>query len=271
MSANMMLHLQTVPARNGLLWIRHAFKVWQRKPLALTGLYALIWFTSTLIVLFVPVLGPFLATAAAPLISLGFMLATHLVLQSQAPTAAVFLAPLRLTAERRKTQLKVCLAYLGAAFGLALLIYASNMELLTQLGKTLTEQLGKQDPDPVALNDTLRAVITSPVGFWTGLGFLLLCIPFWHTSALVHWGGQGVMQALFSSTLGVVRNAGAFGLYGLGWAAIWGLMWLLSQVLPGIIMAPLALIPPTLFYASLYFTFIDCFMFGAPRDLLSKP
>jgi hypothetical protein len=25
----------------------------------------------------------------------------------------------------------------------------------------------------------------------------------------------------------------------------------------------------TVFYASLYFTFIDCYMFGAPKDILS--
>jgi hypothetical protein len=27
----------------------------------------------------------------------------------------------------------------------------------------------------------------------------------------------------------------------------------------------------TVFYASLYFSFVDCFMFGAPQDLLDEP
>lgn len=270
MSVNMMLHLQTVPARNGLLWVRHAFKVWQRKPLAVTGLYAFIWLTSTLVLLFVPVVGPFVVIAAAPLISLGFMLSTHLILQSQTPTVAVFLAPLKLTAERRKTQLAVCIAYLGATLALGTLVYLFNAELLAQSAKALSDQLAKTEPDTKAIQEIFRTLIFSPIGFWGPLGFLALCIPFWHTAALVHWGGQGLMQALFSSTLGIVRNFGAFALYGLGWLGVWGVMYLFSLVLPEFIMIPLALIPPSLFYASLYFTFIDCFMFGAPRDLLSK-
>ena len=31
------------------------------------------------------------------------------------------------------------------------------------------------------------------------------------------------------------------------------------------------LIMSTVFYASLYFSFVDCFMFGAPQDVLSEP
>jgi len=30
------------------------------------------------------------------------------------------------------------------------------------------------------------------------------------------------------------------------------------------------LILSTVFYASLYFSFVDCFMFGAPQDLLDN-
>ena len=37
----MQLHLQDVPPRNGRLWIRHGFKVFQRQPLALAGLFGM--------------------------------------------------------------------------------------------------------------------------------------------------------------------------------------------------------------------------------------
>ena len=47
----------------------------------------------------------------------------------------------------------------------------------------------------------------------------LLSVPFWHAPALVHWGGQGVAQALFSSTLALWRNKAAFALNGLLWFA----------------------------------------------------
>jgi hypothetical protein len=38
-------------------------------------------------------------------------------------------------------------------------------------------------------------------------------VPFWHAPGLVHWGSQGVGQALFSSTLAVWRCRGAFVVY----------------------------------------------------------
>ena len=42
------------------------------------------------------------------------MLATHLVLQQKTPTASVFIAPLKLTPERRRSQLMLCFGYAGA-------------------------------------------------------------------------------------------------------------------------------------------------------------
>jgi len=34
-----------------------------------------------------------------------------------------------------------------------------------------------------------------------------------------------------------------------------------------LVLMPMGLLMTTVFYASLYFTFIDCFMFGAPKEL----
>ena len=52
----MILHLQSVPPRNGLLWVRHGLKVLQRKPIALIGLFALFMLVSSVLQL-VPLLG----------------------------------------------------------------------------------------------------------------------------------------------------------------------------------------------------------------------
>ncbi|MBW8843363.1 MAG: hypothetical protein JF607_00110, partial [Burkholderiales bacterium] len=41
----------------------------------------------------------------------------------------------------------------------------------------------------------------------------------------------------------------------------------LTQFAPMVLMA-VSLILSTVFYASLYFSFVDCFMFGAPPSLL---
>ncbi|MBN8510527.1 MAG: hypothetical protein J0L57_18190 [Burkholderiales bacterium] len=45
-------------------------------------------------------------------------------------------------------------------------------------------------------------------------------VPFWQAPPLVYWQGQGVAQALFSSTLALWRRKGAFAVYALAWFAV---------------------------------------------------
>jgi len=96
----------------------------------------------------------------------------------------------------------------------------------------------------------------------------LLSVPFWHAPALVHWGRHGVGKALFSSTVAVWRNRGAFAVYSLVWFAVIMLFALLANLVFGLLgqtqlvalaAMPASLIFSTVFYASLYFTFTDCF------------
>lgn len=273
---SMTLHLQTVPARNGLLWIRHGFKVLQRRPLAMSGLFAL-FLLSGFALLLLPMVGPVLLLMSLPLLSLGFMLATHQVLQDQTPTLAVFLAPLKLTAERRRSQLALCGAY---AFATVLVMFASNW-VDGGAFDALQTLLAQPQQGDAAYERAVEAALTDPRLFWgmvTRLSLAaLVSVPFWHAPALVHWSGQGALQSLFSSTLGVWRNRSAFALNALAWGALLIGMGLatsllvavlgLPQLLPMLAM-PLGLFISSAFYASLYFTFVDCFMFGAPGDLL---
>jgi hypothetical protein len=99
----------------------------------------------------------------------------------------------------------------------------------------------------------------------------LLAIPFWHAPALVHWGGQGAAQALFSSTVAIWRNKGAFTVYMLAWIGVVLAFGAATSVLFGLAgqprLAAVALMPASLlfstaFYASLWFTFADCFGTG---------
>ncbi len=94
-----------------------------------------------------------------------------------------------------------------------------------------------------------------------------LAVPFWHAPALVHWGQQGWAKSLFFSTIGIWRNRGAFMLYGLAWAGVGFGFMMVSAI--GIALfgpqsyayigTPLMLALVTVFYASLWFTFDDCF------------
>lgn len=270
----MQLHLQDVPARNGRLWIRHGFKVFQRQPLALAGLFGIYLFAS-FVAMMIPGVGMVLSIASLPLLSLGFMLATHLVLQQKTPTASVFIAPLKLTAERRRSQLMLCFGYAGALLVISLLANwldgGAMSEALRQIGE-------KAD------TETLERSAADPRLFWgavTRMGLVgLLSVPYWHAPALVHWGGQGVAQALFSSTLALWRNKAAFAVNLLLWGAL--LMAIASSVslvfallglasIAPLVLMTIGLILSTVFYASLYFSFVDCFMFGAPQDVLSEP
>lgn len=273
MNLNMQLHLQDVPARNGRLWIRHGFKVFQRQPLALSGLFGLFLFAG-FVAMLIPGAGLLLTMAALPLLSLGFMLATHLVLQKKTPTAGVFIAPLKLTAGRRRSQLLLCLGYAGAMLLIGLAADWIDGGSTRDLQKLVADN---------ADADAIANAATDPRLFWglaARMGLMgLLSVPYWHAPALVHWGGQGVAQALFSSTLALWRNKAAFAVNMLLWAAllmgvasvvslVFALLGL-AQAAPVALMA-LGLMLSTVFYASLYFSFVDCFMFGAPQDVLDE-
>lgn len=271
---NMQLHLQDVPARNGRLWIRHGFKVFQRQPLALAGLFGLFLFAGFVVVL-IPGIGLLVTMASLPLLSLGFMLATHLVLQKKTPTVSVFVQPLKLTPERRRSQLMLCFGYAGAMLVIGLLADWIDGGSTRELQQLIADN---------ADNEAITNAATDPRLFWglaTRLGLMgLLSVPYWHAPALIHWGGQGVAQALFSSTLALWRNKAAFLLNMLLWAGllmavassvslVFGVLGL-AQFAPVVLMTT-GLIMSTVFYASLYFSFVDCFMFGAPQDVLSEP
>lgn len=270
----MQLHLQQVPTGNGRLWIRHGFKVFRRQPLAFSGLLGLALFASVLLGA-LPFVGPMLALMAVPVCSLGFMLATHLALQRKMPSVEVFIAPFKLTRERRRHQLALCTGFALAMLLILLLADQIDGEVTREL-----MELMKHD----ANSDAIAAVAADPRLIWgfatRAIGMTLLSIPYWHAPALVHWGGQSAPQALFSSTLALWRNKGAFALNALLWAALMlacsGAISLVFGLLGLLQFAPLAsiacfLVLATVFYASLYFSFVDCFMFGAPPSLLDDP
>jgi hypothetical protein len=106
----------------------------------------------------------------------------------------------------------------------------------------------------------------------------LLSAPFWHAPALVHWGGQSLGQALFSSCLAVWRSKAAFALYMVGWfllivlfgvgsALVFSLLGL--RQLAGLAALPAGLLFSTVFYISLLFTFNDSF--GATASATPPP
>jgi hypothetical protein len=263
----MALQLKTVEASHGARWIRDALRLFARRPLAFTALFAVFLF-SALLVSLVPLLGGLVQMMALPLLSLGFMVASQSALLDGPVHPRQFLEPLRADPARRRSLLILCLIY-GVGVLLILL-------LVDQISNSAFSRLQQLLPKGEAAQAQIDAILSEP-GVATGalLALVLgmgISVPFWHAPALVHWGGHRVGQALFSSTLAVWGSKGAFFVYAMGWLVMILLFGIATALLLGLLgMAQLAgllglpagLVFSALFYISLLFTFNDSFS-GTP-------
>lgn len=257
------MKLQLVPANRGALWVRQGFAVFFSRPLAFFGLFG-VMLLGMVVSQLLPWIGSVLFWASLPLVTLGFMLATHQVLQGRFPTPSVFIAPLRGEPVRARA-----LWQLGALYAVSMLIVMA-VHAWIDGGRMVDLQTaatsGKATPESIAplLADTRLQLSL----LWFAGAASLLSLPFWHAPALIYWGGQPVGKALFFSTVACWRNKGAFTVYALtGLAAVTAFAVLSSLVLAllgqpnlaALIMMPAVLVFTVVFYASLFFTFADCF------------
>lgn len=265
----MSIRILDAGARDGAAWVSRAFALFLQKPLALSALFALFLFAA-LVFLVLPYIGPVMLLMAMPLLGLGFMIASRSALAGGPVHAGQLLEPLRGgspgAVARRKQLLLLCSAF---AVGTALVMLASDaldggafekLQILLASGRTEASQ------------KEIDALLGEP-GLLNGMllrlgGTALLSIPFWHAPALVWWQGQGVAQALFSSTLAVWRNRGAFVVYVLAWTVTIVIFGIVAGGLFALIGAPqlvtIAAVPAglmfsTAFYVSLIFTYQGCF------------
>jgi hypothetical protein len=256
------LTLRSVPASTGVAWVRQGFATLARRPMPFVGLVSGFVFSMALSIRFPWLL--ILLVALLPMISLGFMNATRLAHDGQTSTLAAFLAPWRPGHAQSRALLRMTLAYVAASVIAGLI---SSFVYGDSFG-ALVEAETSEKPNPGAIAERLADPrLTSGMLVQLGLA-TLLSVPFWHAPALIWWGGQGLAQALFSSTLACWRNRGAFVVYGLSFAGLVFLFTLLGGLLLGLLGAgpvaamlamSISLVIPAAFYASLYFTFDGCF------------
>jgi hypothetical protein len=258
------MKLQLAAPTRGAVWVRQGFAVFFKQPLAFSAVFAALMFALFVLAL-LPLVGTFLLLAGLPLATLGFMVATRTASRGRSPLPVAFTEPLR----SGKARL-VALAQLGLGYAVAtLLIMAFSdfadggaLDALFQVlgdAKTPAEQIAGQLRSPqLQFGLALRCGLAAA-----------LSLPFWHAPALVHWGGLGASKALFFSSVACWRNKGAFAVYALTWAGVILSMSLVVNLLLlaigqvrllGLLAMPASLLFSTVFYASLYFTFADCFM-----------
>lgn len=268
----MKLHLHRVEARQGATWVKQGWLVFRRAPLPLTALLASFFVAAALLgLLGLP--GAALALALAPLLNLVFMLASHQVVQGRPVRLGLWLQPLRLAPDRSRNQLRLGLIFLVCAGGVLWLLSGVDAAAQQRLADAMAQLQQAKPADEAAAREALSAAMADPdllQGNLLRLGAaLLLSLPFWHAPALVHWGGHGPLQALFGSCVGLWHNRAAYAVHGLVWlglmAAAGGLLGLLLALVPMLavmLVTPLSLLAATVFYAGLYFSFMDSFRFN---------
>jgi hypothetical protein len=264
------LHIRHAPAARGVAWVTQSFALFFKHPLGFS-LLLMLFLGAVLLLVLLPLVGPLLLVAAMPLLTLGFAAATRAALAGKPVHAGHLIEALGAgaPASRRLTLLRLCLVYTALTALVMLLAQAvdgGGFERLHTLMTAKRTDATRQQIDALLAEPRLRNGMALRL-----LLLSALSVPFWHAPMLVAWQGQGLAQALFSSTLACWRNRGAFCVYTLAWigfSVALGLFAGLAVALLGspqmasLLLPPAALMFAVVFYVSLYFVYADSFGTG---------
>ena len=252
------MKLRVLPASRGWVWVRQGILLCRKQTLGLVSLLGLFIMGFMLVLLTLPFVGPLLVATAMPAAWMAFMLASRRVLLGQPITPSVVIEALA-NPEDRQRWLR-----LGSLYALTMVITFLLANYLGPDAETLSKALEAAQAsdngidDPVLIQSMLwRLGLTLPVS-----------LAFWHTPALVYWARLPVRKAMFFSMVASWRNLGAFTVYGLSWAAVLLLVGLPIQAMAVLLPEPTivtmaaaaaGLWLTAAFYASLYFSVVECF------------
>lgn len=262
------MKLKLVKASQGVVWVRQGLLTCRQQPLGYIGLLGLFATVSFVMVVAFDEVGAMLLLMGAPVMWMGFMLATRRVLTGERITPDVLIEAVRRPDTPRRN-----FALLGGAYAAAFFI-----------ARALAQWLG---PDPEALDELVKhskdtaELMANPMMQQSLLTSMLLMLPvsllFWHTPALVLWTRAKVGKALFFSAVATWRNIGAFAVYGVCWAALFLAVASVASFVAVLLPVPMlanALVMAAImwvvsaFYASLYFTVVDCFEPQRPEGMV---
>jgi len=270
----MRLSINDVPATRGFAWVGRAFALFFKRPIGFSLIF-LAFLVVALVLSILPWIGGVLVLAAIPLLTLGFVNAAGAAIRGEPVHVGQLIEPLLPAADResRRRLLSLCLLFALLAALVLLLAQAVDGGRFDRLQALW---VGERTAATKKQIDELLADPSLFNGVFLRFGLLaLLSIPFWHAPMLVAWHRQGVAQALFSSTVALWRQRGAYLLYGVAWigasaglgivvallAAATGNAGMMALVLP-----PAALLLSVAFYVSLHFCYVDGFAALNPAD-----
>lgn len=255
------MKLHIVPARTGMAWVKLGVRAFWRQPMALAALFFMTMAAMSLATM-IPLVGPAIALALLPSATLAMMVAAAQASQGRFPMPTVLLVAFRTGRERLRDMLTLgvlyAVAFLGI-MGLSALLDGGQFAQVYLGGAPMTREIAENP-------DFQRAMWLSM------LLYLPLSLLFWHAPALVHWDHVPPVKSLFFSLVACWRNKGAFTMFGLAWMGVLTTGLLLASVLGGLL-GPLIgstlvmvamLVLLAMFFASLVFTFRDCFALQAP-------
>jgi len=181
---------------------------------------------------------------------------------------AVFRTPFTTTPQAARATLAVMGIYVVAVVVLAAIANAMDGgETARWLHAAMTPP---PDGKPPAMPPVSAATVSS-IRF-VMLGLTLVSVPLWYVPPLVHWGRQGILQAMFSSVVAIWRTKAAFATFVLGWLVVGvaydGLMQLLAAAfgLEAVSLAALTgqMVLSITYFLSMWFGFVDTFEITSP-------
>ncbi|QHJ00530.1 hypothetical protein GT347_22665 [Xylophilus rhododendri] len=275
------MHLNVVPARTGLAWARQGVRIFWRQPVALTALFILFLACLSMAAL-VPVIGFLVVLCLMPAATLGLMAASRdAEAGKRARPSALFSAFRAGPAYARQMLL------LGALYAGCFIVMLGISALIDGGQFARAYVSGNRSPAEMFQVPAVQAAM-----WLTLLMYMPLSMLFWHAPALVYWYRISPLKSVFFSFIACIRNLRAFSVYALAWVGIF-LLWsvavgtfttlllltgllgdsgsaLALSVTAGMITIS-ALALAAMFFNSLYFTFVDCFVHPVPDAPAAEP
>ena len=260
------MKLQIVTPGTGLQWVLQGLRTFRSQPLALAALFFL-GMASMSLISALPLVGPVIALALLPCISLTMMVAASEAAHGRKPTPALLLVAFRSGTQQLHSMLMLGGMY---AAGFLLIIGASS---IIDGGNFANVYLGQ-----IPMTRELAEEPEFQSAMWLSmLLYLPLSLAFWHAPALIHWHGVSPIKALFFSFVGCFRNFGAYMVFGICWigvfiasgmalAIVTGILAMLIGSIAGGLMVATALMLAAIFFTSIVFTFRDSFSAPDGKD-----
>ena len=251
------MKLNVVPASRGSQWVKMGAQTFFRQPLALSGLFFVLLAVIAIIEI-LPYAGVPLALSVLPGAMVGMMAAARVASDGKFPMPLVLLSAFRTS----RPQLRSILS-LGALYALGIILFV-GCTVLMDGGKLAGLLLMGNTPADEAMRDPnfQIALLLFPA---FSFPWLLL---FSHAAALAHWHSVPPVKSLFFAVTAIVRNIGAYFVYGLVWIGVLISLCMIMAILGGllgsleavaVVLYPCFLFMTAIVFTSLYFTFIDSF------------